>query len=300
MQFVVSGKEDGLPLFSVVAGHAQGVPRWAVKAAFKNKEVKVDGKRAEKDFRVTEGQTVRAFFPKEAVLSVQRLDGHAVQYEDERILVVEKPQGIACAGDGDTLEKRAEAMLRTRGFTGSVYPCHRLDVQTGGLVILAKDEESRDAMRSAFEAHEIRKTYTCLVKGCPARREAVLKGYLRKDAALSRVSVTDDSVHGSVPIVTEYRVVRPGETVSMLEVHLVTGRTHQIRAHLAHIGHPILGDDKYGDHALNRALNRTVQCLWATGLRFETQSGRLAGLYGVQLSVPFPFERLLSGPSGNW
>lgn len=299
MQFIVTAKEEGMPLYTVVAEHAQGIPRWAVKAAFKSKDVKADGKRAEKDLRVSAGQEIRVFFPKEALVKDRPLEAEQVRYEDERILIVEKPQGIACEGEEDTLEKRAGSLLRTRGFEGSVYACHRLDVQTGGLVILAKDPESREAMRSAFEAHEIRKTYTCLVKGCPARRQAELRAYLRKDAALSKVSVTDDPVHGSVPIITVYRVTVPGEPVSQLEVDLVTGKTHQIRAHLAHIGHPILGDDKYGDRALNRRMNRTAQCLWATGLRFLINTGRLADLNGLEVSVPFPFEGLLSAPASR-
>ncbi len=299
MQFVVKAKEDGMPLYAVVAEHAQGIPRWAVKAAFKSKDVKVDGKRAEKDLRVSAGQEVRVFFPREALVKERPLEAERIRYEDQHILIVEKPQGIACEGEEDTIEKRARTLLRARGFEGDVYACHRLDVQTGGLVILAKDADSREAMRSAFEAHEIRKTYTCLVKGCPARPEAELHAYLRKDAALSRVSVTDDPLHGSVPIITAYRVTVPGDPVSQLEVDLVTGKTHQIRAHLAHIGHPILGDDKYGDRTLNRRMNRTAQCLWATGLRFLMKTGLLAGLNGLEVSVPFPFEGVISAPASH-
>ena len=128
---------------------------------------------------------------------------------------------------------------------------------------------------------------TCRVKGCPARKEAVMRAYLRKDAKLSRVSVTDYPARGALEIVTGYRVMEPGEC-ARLEVELMTGRTHQIRAHLAHIGHPILGDDKYGDRALNRQLGLRRQQLWATRLVFHAD-GVLAELDGQTFTVKCPF-----------
>ena len=131
------------------------------------------------------------------------------------------------------------------------------------------------------------KFYTCRTKGCPAKREAVMHAYLRKDAQLSRVAVTDYPARGALEIVTGYRVLEPGE-YARLEVELMTGRTHQIRAHLAHIGHPILGDDKYGDRALNRRLGLRRQQLWATRLVFHA-GGALAYLDGKAFSVDCPF-----------
>ena len=114
-----------------------------------------------------------------------------------------------------------------------------------------------------------------------------MRAYLRKDAELSRVSVTDYPARGALEIVTGYRVMEPGE-YARLEVELMTGRTHQIRAHLAHIGHPILGDDKYGDRALNRQLGLRRQQLWATRLVFHVD-GVLAELDGQTFTVKCPF-----------
>ena len=114
-----------------------------------------------------------------------------------------------------------------------------------------------------------------------------MHAHLRKDAQISRVSVTDYPARGSMEIVTGYRVIQGGEH-ALLEVELITGRTHQIRAHLAHIGHPILGDDKYGDRMLNRQLGIKHQQLWATRLVFEAE-GALAHLNGRSFSVACPF-----------
>ena len=290
MRFVVTREEDGMTLSAALARHAEGVPRWALRAAFRAKDVRLDGKRAGEGERVRSGQEVRAFFPKEA-LRRPALPAELVRYGDARVLVVNKPQGLACVSDdpaGDTVLTRAAALLRDRGEDDRLLPCHRLDVNTGGLLILARDEEAQEAVRLAIERHEIEKTYTCLVKGCPSRREAVLRSWLRKDAVASRVSVFDTPVHGSEAIETRYRVLSEGE-ISRLSVGLVTGRTHQIRAHLAHIGHPILGDDKYGDRELNRRMGVTRQCLWATRLRFGAADGPLAALSGAEVTAEPPF-----------
>ena len=160
-------------------------------------------------------------------------------------------------------------------------------MQTGGLLIFTKDEASYEAALEAFEKRTMEKYYTCRVKGCPAKQKAVMHAYLRKDAQLSRVAVTDYPARGALEIVTGYRVLEAGE-YARLEVELMTGRTHQIRAHLAHIGHPILGDDKYGDRALNRKLGLKKQQLWSTRLVFHA-SGVLAYLEGKSVSVDCPF-----------
>jgi len=161
-----------------------------------------------------------------------------------------------------------------------------LDVQTGGLLLFTKDDDAFSSALEAFSKRTFQKYYTCRVKGCPARHEAVIRAYLRKDAQISRVSVTDYPARGAVEIATAYRVLERGEH-AVLEVELITGRTHQIRAHLAHIGHPILGDDKYGDRLLNRRLGLKKQQLWATRLVFQSE-GALSYLNGREFTVPYP------------
>lgn len=294
MQIVVSSEQDGLMLSALLKQTAD-VPLWAIKEAIKKKDVRIDGIRMIQDVRVSAGQEIRAYWPK-SVLEASKekaLPLPEIVYEDERVLLVNKPQGIPAQMEeqpmrGDSALTRAAAYLKNKGEdTAELHLCHRLDVQTGGLLMLTKTEDAYEAAVRAFAQRTIEKTYTCLVKGCPARQEAVIRAYLRKDAQLSRVSVTDYPARGSMEILTGYRVLEAGEN-ARLQVDLITGRTHQIRAHLAHIGHPILGDDKYGDRALNRRLNLRRQQLWATSMVFHAD-GALEYLEGRRFSVNCPF-----------
>ena len=295
MQFTVTPDKDGMMLSRLLLQVAD-VPQWAVKQAMKSRDVRVDGVRVSGDVRVQEGQQIRVYWPKEVAEKQNAGPSKPtlpIVYEDEHIILVNKPQGLQAQNEenplsGDSVLTRVLAMKRETGEqTDSIRLCHRLDVQTGGLILLTKDDAAYDAAREAFEKRTMEKFYTCRVKGCPAKREAVMHAYLRKDAQLSRVAVTDYPARGALEIVTGYRVTEAGE-FARLEVELMTGRTHQIRAHLAHIGHPILGDDKYGDRALNRRLGLRRQQLWATRLVFHA-GGALAYLEGRTFAVNCPF-----------
>lgn len=294
MRFIVSPEEDGAMLSVLVLRHAEGIPPWAFKAAIKAKDIRVNRIRIEKDQPVFCGQEISVFFPKEAIgKTPRRLEEKALVFEDENIVIVNKPQGVATQNDdnpliGDTVLTRTKALLNGRGYRGELYPCHRLDIQTGGLLIMAKTEPANQEAILAFKNREILKTYTCLVKGCPHKKEETLYGYLRKDAILSRVCITESSVSHASPITTRYRVIEAGD-ISRLEVDLVTGKTHQIRAHLAHIGHPILGDDKYGDRKFNHLHGIYKQQLWATRVRFDIQKGMLSYLKDSVFEVVSPF-----------
>ena len=293
MQFTVTPDKDGMMLSRLLLQVAD-VPQWAVKQAMKNRDVRVDGVRISGDPRVQEGQQIRVYWPKEVVSGQDQSRATLpIVFEDEHILLVNKPQGLQAQNEdnplsGDSVLTRIIAMKQSAGEkTDRIRLCHRLDVQTGGLLLLTKDDAAYDAAREAFEKRTMEKFYTCRVKGCPAQREAVMHAYLRKDAQISRVSVTDYPARGALEIVTGYRVIEPG-TYARLEVELMTGRTHQIRAHLAHIGHPILGDDKYGDRALNRQLGLRRQQLWAIKLIFHA-GGALTYLEGRTFTVDCPF-----------
>ena len=294
MQLTVSPEQDGLTLSRLLMQTAD-VPPWAVKEAIRKRDIRVDGRRIDGDMRVRAGMEIRAYWPKSVVAAQaeRELPQPQVVYEDAHVLIVNKPQGLQAQNEdnplaGDSALSRAVAMLAARGEkTDCVRLCHRLDVQTGGLLLMAKDDSAYASAVQAFAERTFDKRYTCLVKGCPGQREATMQAWLRKDAEASRVSVTDYPARGAQPIVTAYRVLEGGE-VSRLEVELVTGRTHQIRAHLAHIGHPILGDDKYGDRQLNRALGVRRQQLWATSLTVHAQ-GALAYLNGRTFRVDCPF-----------
>ena len=296
MQMLVPREKDGLMLSQLLMQTAADVPLWAIREAIRKRDVRIDGTRISGDVRVHAGQEIRVFWPKSVVAGGQQekpLPLPEIVFEDAHVLLINKPQGIQSQNEdnplaGDSALTRVLSYLKARDEqTDQVHLCHRLDVQTGGLLLFAKDDEAFESAMRAFSERTFRKFYTCRVKGCPAKQEAVLHAWLRKDAQISRVSVTDYPARGALEIMTGYRVLKAEEN-ALLEVELMTGRTHQIRAHLAHIGHPILGDDKYGDRMLNRKLGIRRQQLWATRLVFQAE-GALSYLNGRGFSVDCPF-----------
>ena len=150
-------------------------------------------------------------------------------------------------------------------------PCHRLDRNTEGLILFAKDKASLEILLEKFQNHEIIKYYKCKVYGIFNKKNDVLEAYLFKDNKKSLVYISDEKKQGYRPIKTEYTVIEENieKNYSILEVILHTGRTHQIRAHLAHIGHPIIGDGKYGINEINKIFGEKNQNLVAYKIKFD-------------------------------
>ena len=234
-----------------------------VRNAFRARDVKRNGARVPADAQTLPGDVITVFCG-EAEQPAQIL------FEDKDFLILVKRQGMPTQGPGS-----AETLC-ARHCGAPVFACHRLDAQTGGLLLLAKNEPAREEAVAAFAAHQVRKVYHCLVRGAPQPAEKTMRAWLEKDAQAARVRVWDSPRGGALPIETRYRTLAREGELSRLEVEIPTGRTHQIRAQLAHIGHPILGDDKYGDRALNRRFGVRAQQLWAVrltlwdGRTFET------------------------------
>ena len=222
----------------------------------------------------------------QAALKAANAGFHLV-YQDDNILAVDKPIGLPTAvadGGADTLEGRLKPLY------GPVYPLHRLDVNTTGLVLFARNEKARDELFEAFEKRQVHKTYHCVVKGTPAPPEAYCSAYMLKDAQKARVTIFDSPRTGAKDIRTSYRMLISQNGASLLAVELHTGRTHQIRAHLAHLGYPLLGDDKYGDRAWNRAQKVSIPRLCAVELTFSLpDSSPLAYLNDLHLTVEPPW-----------
>lgn len=280
--FVISEGQPGGRLFAYARRALPGVPEYALREAFRKRDVKVNGQRVGMEAPLIPGA--------EVCLYTRETEGKAIPivYEDDRLLVVIKPAGVSCEPDakgGQTLPQMLCAQLRRdRPETAEPLLCHRLDNPTAGLLVLAKTPQAQLAMQNAFREHQVHKEYTCLVRGTPHPAHAVLSAWLQKDARRACVRVTAQPEPGAKSIVTEYTVLEVGEC-ARLRIRLHTGRTHQIRAHMAYIGHPLLGDDQYGDRAFNKQQKCRALRLCATSLQFDLE-GSLAYLNGKRFTCP--------------
>lgn len=242
---------------------------YRVQKIIKNRSVKINGVRVGVDMNVNASDVVYAYLPDREKDSIE------VVYRDENILVVNKNAGIEVEGV-DSLTERINNIL-----TDDVaVPVHRLDRNTMGLVVFALNKTAEKELLDSFKVREIDKTYNCIVVGTPKQHSAKLKAFLFKDAKKSLVYVSATQKPGYVPIETHYQVLKTMGELSLLEVKLVTGRTHQIRAHLAFLKMPILGDGKYGYNKVNRRYRVKTQLLCCTKITFHFKQGTLKYLDG--------------------
>ncbi len=275
----------------------------------RKKRIKLNGAKAEPNVKLKEGDILR-FYLSEELLSneaAQRVNDFrevspeiAAVYEDENILLVNKPVGMPVHEDNDntadTLINRILCYLWKKGeydpgsersFTPAL--CNRIDRNTCGIVIAAKNAESLRVLNQKLRDRELAKLYLCAVSGVPEPHCATLTAYLRKLSEENRVVISDKKTPDNLTIKTKYSVLetRGEPPVSLVEVDLLTGRTHQIRAHFAHIGHPLLGDGKYGNNRLNKLLGFRYQalCSYKLVFRFTTDAGCLEYLNGKEFSV---------------
>lgn len=273
-------KAEGMRLRQFIAQAMPLLPAHVTRDAFDRRDVKLDGKRAGRDDAVYAGALVRLYTNYEVTIPVV--------YEDENILLLNKPAGITC--DQDEWGGMTVLSLMAERAKGAYRPrlCHRLDHPTRGLLLLCKNDASEQLLLDAFRDRKLEKIYECLVRGEMRPEKDTKTAYLVKDAKNAAVRVVTHETPGALPIATQYETLDFDGTLSRLRVTLLTGRTHQIRAHMAFLSHPILGDDKYGDRALNRRFKTTELKLCATRLTLFA-GGELSYLDGKTFSIPAPF-----------
>ena len=244
---------------------------------------------------------------KTSIIPVERAAKQILEgkYAGQRVfLIVNKPAGLSVDGpDDDTLLNRALLYLNQQGeykendlYTPAL--CHRLDTGTSGLVIIAKTPEAEELFLSAIKNREVQKTYLCVTFGRPMPPDATLGGYLLKDADRGIVKIVEDKQPGAKEVETRYETIAVSGRLALLKVQLITGRTHQIRAHMASIGCPILGDSKYGNNSANRELKLKYQalCAWELTMPRFTQPD-FAFLSGKTFHAPKPwyYQQVLDG-----
>ncbi len=304
-RFVIGINDAGRRLDRFLGKAAPGIPQSLVYKSVRTKNIKVNGRRAEPSRRLETGDTVDVYLNDEFFRGGnEKFDfmyaGNdlSVVYEDGNIMLIDKPEGLLCHPDGaeyrDTLVGRVQKHLYTDGEYDpndeqSFVPAlvNRLDRNTGGLVIAAKNAEALRILSQKIKDREIDKYYLCVVHGVPKKRSGLLSGFLEKDETRNRVYVSGVKTGGAKAAQTEYKVVAEKNGLALLRVRLLTGRTHQIRAQFAAVGHPLLGDRKYGKKETGITAAFVHQALYSyrVDFRFNGGAGKLDYLNGHSYRV---------------
>ncbi len=245
---------------------------FAYSRLIRDRDIRVNGVKTSKNIALNVGDKVAYY----TSAKEEARKTHSVIFSDENVYIADKYSGVS-----------SEGLLSELGE--GYYLVHRLDRNTAGAMVFAKNSESEAELLRAFREKRMQKTYLCLCKNCFKKKSEYLTAFLVKDERLSTVKIYNEQISGSARIETEYKVLKSCGDYALVEVALHTGKTHQIRAHMAYIGCPVLGDEKYGDEILNKKYGVKRQILVAKILRFNTE-GCLKYLSGKSFESGFTAE----------
>lgn len=281
--YKISEQEAGVRLDKFVQQKAPLLPSGLMHKYFRLKRFKVDNRRGLPSQKLGAAQLVQLYINDEFFLKINNslpfLKYPAtvdVVFEDKNIIIMNKPAGLLTQSETeDNLEYRMRHYLhKTGGYDPKVHRflpslAHRIDRNTSGIIIAAKNHKSLEILNEKLKAHEISKFYLCLAHGIIEPPSATIKAYLKKNQRLKRVFIYDNPLPDTKEIITKYDVLASCHDKSLLEVELITGRTHQIRAHMAYIDHPLLGEGKYAKNAEDKRLGFKHQALCSYKIRFD-------------------------------
>lgn len=303
-EFVINQNDSGQRMDKFIEKSVPLLPKSLMYKYLRLKRIKLNGKKCEIGTKLNAGDTVQMYINDEFFVSNPETEFLAappdvkIVYEDENILLADKPAGLVVHESSerspDTLINRILHYLYDRGefdpdkelsFTPAL--CNRIDRNTCGIVIAAKNAAALRIMNQKIKDREIKKTYLCAASGTVDPPRGTLFGYLTKDERTNTVTVSDAPVPGAKTAVTEYRTLKSAPGLTLLEIDLKTGRTHQIRAQLAHLGFPLLGDGKYGTRTSYNGKKYKYQALCSYKLKFDftTDSQELSYLNGREFKA---------------
>ncbi|HRU96165.1 MAG TPA: RluA family pseudouridine synthase [Ruminococcus sp.] len=310
-EFIINNNDSGQRIDKFISKAMPELPKSMMYRLIRKKDIKLNGKRCDISDRLSEGDVVRVYVKDEVAAEKQHdLSFRSasrelnIVYEDDNILIADKPVGLDshsnATSSSDTLINRIKLYLCEKGEynpqeESSFAPalCSRLDRNTSGLVTAAKNAAALREINSAVKNGQLHKIYHCITVSAPPSQEDILTAYHRKDEGRNIVRISDEPKEGFREIKTGYRVLAKRSGLYLIEVTLYTGRTHQIRAHLAHIGAPLLGDGKYGDPSANKRRGVFRQALCAYSLIFDLpMDSPMSYLNGLKVTSGTPeFEK---------
>ncbi len=320
----ITKAEAGQKLIRLLEKYMEEAPRSFFYKMLRKKNITLNGKRAEGNECLVPGDCVKLYFSEDTILKFQKshenslaktegcVEGQelSVVYEDKNLLIINKPAGMlsqkARPEDISLVEHITGYLLESGELTKERLAyfrpgiCNRLDRNTSGIIVSGKTLDGLQKMGELFRERLVDKYYFCVVRGRVEKKQAV-EGWLFKNRSHNKATVYQEEIEGSEYIQTEYEPLKQGKEYTLLKVKLITGRSHQIRAHLQSIGHPIIGDGKYGDVRVNKYFRKTYrlkhQLLHAGELHMPQLTGELSSVSEAIFTAPLPgyFEEIIKG-----